>query len=93
MYQEGFAFTVLVWPFFLLPYWLLRYGAWGHGSTGKRILAFVVGALLNVLVLGLVGYSPIDAVIAEPMVMGGPEVGAAALEKGILEAGALGKSL
>jgi putative ABC transport system permease protein len=49
-----FAFTVLVWPFFLLPYWLLRYGAWSHGSTGKRILAFVVGALLNVLVLVIV---------------------------------------
>ncbi len=46
-----FLFTVLVWPFFLLPYWLLRYGAWGPGSAGKRVLAFVAGGVLNVLVL------------------------------------------
>ena len=39
------------------------------------------------------GYDPIDAVIAEPMVLGGPEVGAAALEKAVSEAGALGRSL
>ena len=24
-------FSILVWPFFTLPYWLLRYGAWGPG--------------------------------------------------------------
>ena len=30
-----FAFTVLVWPFFLLPYWLLRYGAWGPAPSGS----------------------------------------------------------
>ena len=29
----AFAFTVLFWPFLLLPYWLLRYGAWGPGSA------------------------------------------------------------
>ena len=49
-----FAFTVLVWPFFLLPYWLLRYGAWGPGALGKRVAAFVGGAILNPLVLLIV---------------------------------------
>ena len=29
----AFVFTVLAWPFFLLPYWLLRYGAWGPGTA------------------------------------------------------------
>ena len=29
------AFTVLVWPFFMLPYWLLRYGAWGPGARRR----------------------------------------------------------
>ncbi len=49
-----FALLVLFWPFFTLPYWLLRYGAWGPGAGGKRALAFVVGALLNPLILGIV---------------------------------------
>ncbi len=47
-------FTALVWPFWLLPFWLLRYGAWGLGPSGKRVLAFVGGALLNPLLLLLV---------------------------------------
>ena len=45
-----FLLSVLFWPFFTLPYWLLRYGAWGPGRTWKRIAAFLVGAL-NVFVL------------------------------------------
>jgi putative ABC transport system permease protein len=49
-----FAFSVLVWPIWSLPYWLLRYGAWGPGPAGKRLLAFVGGAVLNVLLLILV---------------------------------------
>jgi len=46
----AFAFTVLVWPFWLLPYWLVRYGAWGPGQAPRRIVAFIGGALLNPLV-------------------------------------------
>jgi putative ABC transport system permease protein len=45
-----FLLSVLFWPFFTLPYWLLRYGAWGPGRTWKRIAAFLAGAL-NVFVL------------------------------------------
>ena len=33
----AFVFTVLFWPFFLLPYWLLRYGAWGPGHAARRV--------------------------------------------------------
>jgi putative ABC transport system permease protein len=47
-------FTVLVWPLWLLPFWLLRYGAWGPGPSGKRVLAFVGGAVLNPLLLLIV---------------------------------------
>ena len=49
-----FALLLLFWPFFTLPYWLLRYGAWGPGPGAKRVLAFVGGALLNPLILGIV---------------------------------------
>ncbi|HEY7048005.1 MAG TPA: FtsX-like permease family protein [Jatrophihabitantaceae bacterium] len=48
------VFSALVWPFFSLPYWLLRYGAWGPGSVPRRIAAFVGGAVLNPLILLLV---------------------------------------
>ncbi len=50
----AFAFTILFWPLWLLPYWLVRYGAWGPGSVARRILAFLGGALLNPLVLVIV---------------------------------------
>jgi putative ABC transport system permease protein len=49
-----FLFTVLVWPFWILPFWLLRLGAWGPASGSKRVLAFVCGALLNVLLVPVV---------------------------------------
>ena len=49
-----FALLLLFWPFFTLPYWLLRYGAWGPGPGAKRVLAFVGGALLNPVILGIV---------------------------------------
>ncbi len=49
-----FALLVLFWPFFTLPYWLLRHGAWGPGPAGKRVFAFVGGALLNPLILAIV---------------------------------------
>ena len=50
----AFLFTVLAWPFFLLPYWLLRHGAWGPGPAARRLLAFLGGALLNPLLLPIV---------------------------------------
>jgi ABC-type antimicrobial peptide transport system permease subunit len=50
-----FLLAVLFWPFWTLPYWLLRYGAFGTGgAAGKRILAFVGGALLNPFLLLIV---------------------------------------
>ncbi len=49
-----FLLAVLFWPFFTLPYWLLRYGAWGPGAAWKRVLAFLGGALINPLILLIV---------------------------------------
>jgi putative ABC transport system permease protein len=49
-----FVLSVLVWPFFTLPYWLLRRGAWGPGSRLERAGAFVAGGVLNPLVLLIV---------------------------------------
>ena len=49
-----FLLVVLFWPFFTLPYWLLRYGAWGPGPVGLRVLAFIGGALINPLILAVV---------------------------------------
>jgi putative ABC transport system permease protein len=49
-----FLLLVVFWPLFTLPYWLLRYGAWGPGHVGKRILAFVAGGLINPLILAIV---------------------------------------
>jgi putative ABC transport system permease protein len=49
-----FLLSVLVWPFFTLPYWLLRRGAWGPGGGAQRVGAFVLGALINPLVLAVV---------------------------------------
>jgi ABC-type antimicrobial peptide transport system permease subunit len=46
-----FLLSVLVWPFFTLPYWLLRRGVWGPGGALERIGAFLVGAVVNPLVL------------------------------------------
>ena len=49
-----FVLTVLVWPFFSLPYWLLRRGFWGPGSAGSRTAGFVLGAVLNPVLLVIV---------------------------------------
>jgi putative ABC transport system permease protein len=49
-----FVLTVLVWPFFSLPYWLLRRGFWGPGSAGSRAAGFVLGAVLNPVLLVIV---------------------------------------
>ncbi|HUG64821.1 MAG TPA: FtsX-like permease family protein [Gaiellaceae bacterium] len=46
-----FVLSVLVWPLFTLPYWLLRRGAWGPGGVAERIGAFLLGALVNPIVL------------------------------------------
>jgi putative ABC transport system permease protein len=50
----AFAFTVLAWPLFLLPYWLQRFGAFGPGSTRARVGAFLAGAALNPFLLPIV---------------------------------------
>jgi putative ABC transport system permease protein len=47
-------FTVLIWPLFSLPFWLLRRGMWGPGSRGARVGGFLIGAILNPLLLFLV---------------------------------------
>jgi ABC-type antimicrobial peptide transport system permease subunit len=49
-----FLLAVVFWPLFTLPYWLLRYGAWGPGPVPRRILAFVGGAVINPLFLLIV---------------------------------------
>ncbi len=49
-----FVLSVLAWPLFTLPFWLLRLGAWGPGGAGKRTLAFIGGAVLNPLLLVVV---------------------------------------
>ncbi len=51
----AFVFTVLAWPFFLLPYWLQRYGLFGPGSAGRRVGAFLAGGLINPFLLPIVG--------------------------------------
>jgi putative ABC transport system permease protein len=45
------ALSVAVWPLFTLPFWLLRYGVWGPGPVGRRAGAFLLGAVLNPLLL------------------------------------------
>jgi putative ABC transport system permease protein len=48
------ALSVAIWPLFSLPYWLIRYGAWGPGPTGRRVGAFLLGSVLNPLLLVVV---------------------------------------
>ena len=48
------ALTILVWPLWSLPFWLLRYGFFGPGRLGKRIGAIVLGSFLNVLLFVIV---------------------------------------
>lgn len=48
------AFTALAWPFWLVPYWLLRRGFFGPGQAGGRVLAVLAGAVLNPLLLVVV---------------------------------------
>lgn len=60
-------------------------------GTPEAALDFQIPYLRTIM--GFVGLGPIHEVIAEPMVMGGPEVGAHALEAGIARAGELGSAL
>jgi len=48
-----FVLSLLVWPIFTLPYWLLRRGVWGPGGALQRVGAFLLGAL-NPIVLVVV---------------------------------------
>jgi putative ABC transport system permease protein len=41
--------SILVWPFWTVPFWLLRLAAFGPGSVGRRIAFGVLGAVLNIL--------------------------------------------
>ncbi|MEJ7568912.1 MAG: FtsX-like permease family protein [Gaiellaceae bacterium] len=42
--------SALVWPFFTLPFWLLRVAAFGPGSAAGRTIVGVLGVALNPLV-------------------------------------------
>ena len=67
-----FALLVLFWPIWTLPYWLLRYGAFGPGPSSKRILGFIGGILLSstAVVLAVVGTMVLpDAVRIVPLVL------------------------
>ncbi len=46
--------SVLAWPLFSLPYWLLRRGFWGPGSAASRAGGLVLGAVLNPVLLVIV---------------------------------------
>jgi len=46
--------TILAWPLFSLPYWLLRRGFWGPGTAARRTGALVLGAVLNPVLLVIV---------------------------------------
>ena len=41
--------SILVWPLWTLPFWLLRSAAFGPGTTGRRILFGLAGSVLNPL--------------------------------------------
>jgi putative ABC transport system permease protein len=37
--------SIVFWPFFTLPFWLLRLAVWGPGDTSRRVLAAIGGTL------------------------------------------------
>jgi ABC-type antimicrobial peptide transport system permease subunit len=41
--------TILVWPFWTLPFWLLRVAAFGPGGPGRRVLFGLLGLFVNPL--------------------------------------------
>ncbi len=48
------ALSILVWPFWTLPFWLLRVGAFGPGGAGRRVGFGLLGLVLNPLLAVLV---------------------------------------
>jgi ABC-type antimicrobial peptide transport system permease subunit len=58
-----FLLSALAWPFFTLPWWLLRYGAFGPGALVKRILALAPFVLLGPVFLVL-GFASVPLLIA-----------------------------
>ena len=46
--------TIVVWPLFSLPYWLLRRAFWGPGSGLSRVGGLLLGAVLNPVLLVIV---------------------------------------
>jgi ABC-type antimicrobial peptide transport system permease subunit len=48
------ALSILVWPLWTLPYWLLRYGFFGSAGSAKRVGAVVFGSVLNPLLFLIV---------------------------------------
>ncbi|TDU83238.1 putative ABC transport system permease protein [Kribbella voronezhensis] len=46
--------SIVAWPLFSLPYWLLRRGFWGPGSMASRLGGLLLGALLNPVLLVIV---------------------------------------
>jgi ABC-type antimicrobial peptide transport system permease subunit len=56
---------IVLWPFWTLPYWLLRYGAFTPAGAGRRVLALLGGLLLNpllaLIVLGMWVRSKVSA--------------------------------
>jgi putative ABC transport system permease protein len=53
--------SILAWPLFSLPYWLLRRGFWGPGSGASRAGGFVLGAVLNPVLLVVVALMALRA--------------------------------
>jgi ABC-type antimicrobial peptide transport system permease subunit len=45
---------IVVWPFWTLPYWLLRAGAFTPNGFGRRLLELVGGTILNPLLAAIV---------------------------------------
>jgi ABC-type antimicrobial peptide transport system permease subunit len=43
------ALSVLFWPLWTLPFWLLRLAAFGPGGAGRRVLFGLIGLVLNPL--------------------------------------------
>ena len=43
------ALSILFWPFWTLPFWLLRLAAFGPGGAGRRVLFGLIGLVLNPL--------------------------------------------
>ncbi|HZC71154.1 MAG TPA: FtsX-like permease family protein [Jatrophihabitans sp.] len=45
------ALSAIMWPLFSLPFWLLRYAVWGPAPGARRVGAFVLGSVLNPVLL------------------------------------------